>query len=92
MKARNFLPNDDGVVGAWAKLAHALAFPMQPLGGAPARTDESASRPGFFERLDRWLWQQEMRQREAYLAGAKDIFELEERMRRLDRGEPFPYY
>ena len=92
MQPVNFLSNDDGVVGAWAKLAHALAFPMQPLGGAPVRAEESAPRLGMLERFDRWLWKQEMRQREAYLAGAKDIFELEERMRRLDRGEPFPYY
>ena len=35
---------------------------------------------------------QEMRDREAYLAGAKDIFELEERIRRLERSTGSRYY
>jgi hypothetical protein len=30
-----------------------------------------------------------MRDREAYLAGAQDIFELEERIRRLERGSRY---
>ena len=42
-------------------------------------------KPGFFERLDRWLCGQEMKDREAWLAESQDIFELEERMRRLER-------
>ena len=41
--------------------------------------------PGFFERLDRWFWSQEMKEREAWLAESKDIFELEARMKMLDR-------
>jgi len=36
-------------------------------------------------RLDNWFWRQQQRQREAYLAQATDIFDLEERMRRLER-------
>jgi hypothetical protein len=43
------------------------------------------SKPGFFERLDRWFWRQEMKEREAWLAESKDIFELEQRMRMLER-------
>jgi len=46
----------------------------------------------WIERLDQWLdrvgnwfWRQAQRQREAYLAQAKDIFDLEERMRCLER-------
>ncbi|TMH56074.1 MAG: DUF3563 domain-containing protein [Betaproteobacteria bacterium] len=33
-----------------------------------------------------------MRDREAYLAGAQDIFELERRMRRLERSVGSRYY
>ena len=87
MKVTSFLADDSSLIGAWAKLAQALAFP----GGLPAG-ETRAAQPGLLARLDRWLWKQEMREREAYLAGAQNVFELEERMRRLDRGHPFPYY
>jgi len=48
--------------------------------------------PGVFERIDRWFWQQALRDREKYLAGSQDIFELEERIRRLDRAVGSRYY
>ena len=39
-----------------------------------------------FAALDRWLWKQRMRETEAWLAESQDIFELETRMRELERG------
>ena len=36
--------------------------------------------------LDNWFYRQRVREREAYLAKAQDIFELEYRMRQLERG------
>jgi hypothetical protein len=36
--------------------------------------------------LDRWLWKQRMRETEAWLAQSKDVFELEARIRALERG------
>jgi hypothetical protein len=44
------------------------------------------------DRLDRWLWRQEAREREAYLAGSKDVYELEERIRRMERSVGGRYY
>ena len=41
--------------------------------------------------LDAWFWRQEQKRREAYLAGATDIFELERRMRAYDRAIPRYY-
>lgn len=38
--------------------------------------------------LDRWLWKQRMRETEAWLAQSKDVFELEARLRELERGGP----
>src|SRR4029450_2378508 len=38
--------------------------------------------------LDRWLWKQRARETEAWLAEAKDIFELEARLRELERRPP----
>jgi hypothetical protein len=57
------------------------------------RATASPSRSlGFFERVDRWFWRQSLREREKYLAGSHDIFELEERIRRLDRRVGSRYY
>jgi len=35
--------------------------------------------------FDNWLYRQQVKQREAYLAQSKDIFELEARLRHLER-------
>jgi Protein of unknown function (DUF3563) len=40
-----------------------------------------------FDRLEAWSWEREMREREAYLAQAQDLYDLEARMRRLDGDE-----
>ena len=40
------------------------------------------------EALDRWLWKQRARETEAWLAQSKDVFELEARMRELERRPP----
>ena len=88
MKATNFLWDEPGLTGAWARLTHALIFdPLRREGGPenqPARSTKTRS-AGIFERIDRWFWRQQMRDREAYLAGAQDIFELERRSRSLER-------
>jgi hypothetical protein len=81
MKATTLLWDDPGLVGAWAKVSQALLF-------NPLRRDARQGRVpsgGLFERLDHWFWRQAQRDREAYLSGARDIFELEDRIRRLER-------
>jgi hypothetical protein len=40
----------------------------------------------WLTRLDTWFWKQEMKRREAFLAQSADIFDLERRMRMLERG------
>ena len=40
------------------------------------------------EALDRWLWKQRARETEAWLAQSKDVFELEARIRELERRPP----
>ena len=61
-------------------------------GSLPSDGTTSEPRRKWLDRLDQWLgrlddwfWRQQQRQREAYLAQATDIFDLEERMRRLER-------
>jgi hypothetical protein len=41
---------------------------------------------GWLDRFDTWLWRQELRSFEAYLAQSADIFDLERRQRALERG------
>ena len=52
----------------------------------PARNLESLT---LLQRLDRWLWQLEAQGRERYLARASDRFDLEQRIRHIDRGGAF---
>jgi hypothetical protein len=49
-------------------------------------------RAGWLDRLDAWFWRQEQRDREAYLADSRDIFELERRIELLDREGIARYY
>lgn len=59
----------------------------------PARAvAEAAPRTGFLDRLDAWFWRQAQREQEAYLAKSRDVFDLERRIRALERGEITPYY
>jgi hypothetical protein len=58
--------------------------------GAPAVA--APRRTGILDRLDRWFWRQEQKAREAYLAGSADVFELERRIRAMERGEITRYY
>ena len=66
--------------------------------GAPKRPSErraaprKAPRQGLLDRLDRWLWRQQQKAHEAYLAGAQDVFDLERRIEAIDRGTVHPYY
>jgi len=86
MKATTF-PNDDdrGFITVVIQLFHLALTPP------PATVRETAAEPrlSLLERFDRWAAKSRQRQREAYLAGSKDVFELETRMRSAERQ---PYY
>ena len=51
-----------------------------------------APRRGLLDRLSNWVWRSEQRATEAYLAKATDIFDLEARIRQLERRSPCRYY
>lgn len=53
---------------------------------------ESVRRQGLLDRLDRWFWRQQQKEQEAYLADARDVFDLERRIEAIDRGKVHPYY
>jgi hypothetical protein len=83
MKATNFLLDPPALAGLWARRKPAPV----------ANRDAPNTRPlSLLQRFDRWLWLQQVREREAYLAQSKDIFELEARIRRLERDVGSRYY
>jgi len=45
-----------------------------------------------FDRLDQWMWRQHTRDVEAYLAGSEDVFEVERRLKALERGASRPLF
>jgi len=70
------------------RLASGAAF--QPTDASLAVPLEAVPpRLTLFQRLDRWLWRQEQKGRERYLAQATDRFDLEQRIRHIDRAGAF---
>jgi Protein of unknown function (DUF3563) len=88
---------DPGFIALCIQLAQATLSDVMPSTAgddAAARSSRtnganSAQRPSWTDRLNDWFYRQQLNQREAYLAQATDIFDLELRMRRLERR---PYY
>jgi uncharacterized protein DUF3563 len=83
---------DHSLTGILARLTHGIlqnaSERAQKDSAAPASASTStvSKRRGWLDRLDTWFWNQEMKSREAFLAKSTDIFDLEQRMRRLERG------
>ena len=87
MKAINFHFGETAVTGAWARVARPQPLVVGAPGSAPKR-----ARISLFERLDRWMFRLEQRERDAWLSSAQDIFELEDRIRYLERSVGGRYY
>jgi hypothetical protein len=87
---------DDSFVGDVAAFLSALGRRI-----ATRNPERRSARPSdnpptpkasLLDRLDRWLSRQEQQSREDYLAGSRDVFELERRIDALDRGNASRYY
>ncbi len=64
----------------------ALQQAKAPERTAAAHATKRTPRRSWLDRLDTWFWKQELANREAFLAKANDIVELEQRMRWLEHG------
>ena len=51
------------------------------------KSRERAPRATLLDRLDAWFWRQMQKEREAYLARATDVFDLERRIDAIERGK-----
>ena len=99
MKSTNFSRTDDGAIGTFVKLAQATFFDALPANAerrppsAPANPPAGKLAPTqrlrWMEALDRWFHAQRMKERDDYLGQSQDIFEVERRIRELERR---PYY
>ena len=82
-----------GELGIFSLMASALALPpakcealeRRDARAAQGPVEASPRRHGLFDRLNQWLWTRQQRDIEAYLAKATDIYDLEARIRMLER-------
>jgi uncharacterized protein DUF3563 len=58
----------------------------------PRPPAEITTRRSLLDRLDAWFWRQRQSAHEAYLGQSQDVFELERRMRELERSIGSRYY
>src|ERR1700682_5856268 len=87
---------DNTLTGVLARLTHGILLDANQRAqlDSAARANASAnsfsnsfSKPSsWLDRLDTWFWKQEMKRHEAFLAQSTDVFDLERRMRMLERG------
>jgi hypothetical protein len=85
MRSINIRYDDDGERGIFtllAALTHAALATRDPKPSRP-----KPAKPGLLERFDRWAARLRQRDRERYLAQSKDVFELERRIRELERSD-----
>jgi hypothetical protein len=94
MRAIDIPVDKEGALGLCRVLLRAASSP-NPIeaGSIPSHAGNAVAMPArrltFFERFDRWIAEMRRRDRERYLAQANDVFELEARIRELERR---PYY
>lgn len=80
----------ESIAGASAGSPVGATLPMDvPAATAPRKP---AAQSGLLERIDDWFWQLRQRDVNAYLARSQNVYELEQRMRDLERMTPHPYY
>ena len=99
MKATNFPHPAHGPVGTFVSLAQATFFDALPSNTQqrqptapttpPAGMLPAPHRRRWLAALDHWFHRQRMKERDAYLAQSQNVYELEARIRRLERR---PYY
>lgn len=93
--------HDPGGLGVFELMATAMMYPDWPNARVPdpekpdrpgsesrnasPKTAEGAPRRSLLERLERWVWANQQRDLEAYLAQASDIHDLEARIRMIER-------
>ena len=92
MRAADIPVDEEGALGLCRLLLRAAESSNSPKSASPVSAEQSPPEqrpPTLWERFDRWIAQVRQRDRERYLSQSRDIFELEARIRALERR---PYY
>ena len=93
MRVQNPTVNEPGFIALCIELAQATFakdMPAQPGSKIPAKRPSPIAEPRrFLAAVDNWFYRRQLQEREAYLAQSTDIFDLEQRIRHLERR---PYY
>jgi hypothetical protein len=86
-----FMPRDHLAILELHRAADVLgdAFSARPRAAAHKRVPP---RSGLLARIDAWFWRQRQRALDAYLGQSQDLFELERRIRDLERNIGSRYY
>jgi hypothetical protein len=87
MKASNIPYNDLDERGIFSVLAALTQAAMARRPAEPPRRPDT--KPSLFERFDRWAARARQRDVDRWLSESKDVFELERRIRELERR---PYF
>lgn len=96
MRYRNHPFAENGFMDVCVKLAQTAFFDNLPSNVQNRPPTAPAVAPGPLEAapslrrrwlaaLDRWMYQQQVREREAYLGRSRDVYDLERRIRELER-------
>ncbi len=97
MQSRSHPFPESSLVGSCIRLAQTTFFDALPANAELLPAKAPATFPAskqaavgnrltrFTEALENWFYRQQLKDREAYLAQSQDIFEVERRMRDLDR-------
>ena len=91
---------DRSLLGTCIQLAHATFFealpanvehraPVAPLALSPKRAPQQNALQRALSALDDWFYRQRLASREKYLAQSQNVFELEARMRELERSPSY---
>lgn len=80
---------ESGFINLCIQMAQSTFSDVMPSKTGDTRTKKVRS---WTSALADWFYRQQVKEREAYLAKSTDIFDLERRLRQLEREPQFTYY
>ena len=89
MSTANPTMTETGFIDHCIQMAQSTFSDVMPFGPTEVRTKKAQS---WTSALADWFYRQQVKEREAYLAKSTDIFDLERRIRQLERQPQFTYY
>ena len=89
MSTANSTVPESGFINLCIEMAQSTFSDVMPSKNGYARTKNVRS---WSSALADWFYRQQVKEREAYLAKSTDIFDLERRLRQLEREPQYTYY